>query len=279
MESLFLSAGRFNDRKLIDLVHVHPGYEFVFHKADGGTGGFGSPLSEGDLRETIALSVANPRLYVRIRAIVPNGYSYSMTFLNGNRVFDPIFMVSSQGQETATKFAEIKVPSFKATAEAVSRIRGATEMADLMKLAEESEETRVERVLRNAGIPRTESDYHLHQAAVRSLLRSGQSEEKVSADTRKLNEKILTQRYLEDLGIGLTHPEYPDYEKAIQLYLSMGKSEAEIKADFSRIIAKSREYSQIDTEIAAKLNESEAKSASPASRSNNPAYCESLFQL
>lgn len=78
--------------KIIEVNHVHPGYEFQSYnlKEPAKTvPGSISPLSDEDLAILHRVSVDHPSLYVRMRATLPNGYTYQRTMKNGKFTTDP----------------------------------------------------------------------------------------------------------------------------------------------------------------------------------------------
>ncbi len=67
------------------------------------------PLNGPDIREYKKMSLFFPDIYLRSKAVLPNGYSYCITFLNGNEVVDPLikssgFSAADYGSSRLTDF-------------------------------------------------------------------------------------------------------------------------------------------------------------------------------
>ena len=78
---------------MLEFAHVHPAYEYHHKHLKGGvrkTDFYLSNLSPDDLALIRELSFKFKQIYVRCRAILPNGYSYTVAFKNGERVVDPL---------------------------------------------------------------------------------------------------------------------------------------------------------------------------------------------
>jgi hypothetical protein len=75
---------------LIELSHTHPGYEFTYrHKGSDSLARI-SPLSAEDLAITQNLSFSSG-VFIRIKAVLPNGYSYHATVKQGRWTSDPLW--------------------------------------------------------------------------------------------------------------------------------------------------------------------------------------------
>lgn len=112
----YLMAGQFNQIGrtpglfLIDMVHTHPSYEFSYETPGYKKAHRISTLSYEDIELTQRYSLQNPNVYIRIRAVVANGYNYSLTFFNGRVVHDPVYLKSNLGKDTKLFFIKNVYP-------------------------------------------------------------------------------------------------------------------------------------------------------------------------
>ncbi len=84
------SLPQVRDIFLLEIAHTHPIYEIEYPAPDGS----GSKLqrisiTNGDL-DVLSIVSADSKPYVRMTAVLPNGYSYWQTMQNGRMVLDPL---------------------------------------------------------------------------------------------------------------------------------------------------------------------------------------------
>ncbi len=224
---------------LIDLVHTHPGYEYISYygneKRD--LNYKVSALSSDDFVETFLISQRMINIYVRIRAVLPNGYNYSMTFLNGNRVKDPLYEKSRLGKETKEFYFKTRFPEIKIDSDLRAKILKASMLSELEKYAKESNQKALaDNLLASVGVPKTEENYELWRLNAESLLAEGEPHDTAVKALKDHYIYIRNDRVLSAAGISIADHHRDLYLLTVDSLAAQGFSESHIVEQIQRVI-------------------------------------------
>lgn len=235
---------------LIDIVHTHPGYEYIsyYGKEKRDLKYRVSALSSDDLVETFLISQRMVNIYVRIRAVLPNGYNYSMTFLNGNTVNDPIYEKSRIGKETKEFYFKTRFPEIKIGNELRVKIQKAKTLSEFAVYAKESDlKVLADDLLARAGVPKNEKNYELWMINAEGLIGEGKPHESAVKAIKDHYIYIRNERILSSAGISIADQHRDLYPLTIDSLAAQGLSESNIVEQIQRVARQLKEDRVINT--------------------------------
>ena len=227
-----ITSGGMGRAGVVEVVHVHPYFDFQFYKDESHKGAVTNPLSESDLAHAQSLSIAAAGTYVRYRAVLPSGYSYSATFLNGRRVVDPIYSLSQQGRATKLFYFKKRYPKISISPELENKIAIAQTTTELKKwaVAAESNSSPVERILAAALVARNDENYEPFKLAVQGLLAKGLPEKQIIEEISHQSIQINMMKILEDAEIALHDKDYFEFATMVESQLRSGNTRDRVLA-------------------------------------------------
>lgn len=231
-----------NSDYLIDIVHTHPNYEYRY-QIGSHQGVRSSQLSGPDLYYAAEISETVPQRFVRIRAVLPNGYNYSTTFKNGQRVPDPIYQASAAGRETLFWYFKRTYPNAKLTDEVKRQILEAGDFNQLKRIARDATQSNaeqstksardpsvnIEKILEAALVNKNSPNYESQKANAALLVDRGVATADVIKEIAEFELQLKLNQVMHQVDVAMYEPSYVELEDHAKKLLEHGQSEAVVE--------------------------------------------------